>query len=369
MKILVTGTQGFIGKNLVAELKNRGGNEILEFNRQTSWDTLNAFTAKCDFVYHLAGVNRPQNPDEYRKGNVGFTSKLLNLLRCHQNAAPVVISSSIQAALDNPYGKSKKEEEDLLFQYSEETSVKVMVYRFPNVFGKWCRPYYNSVVATFCHNLAGGLPIRMDDPEASLRLVYIDDVVEELICALNGKENRSGNYCCVPVGYTVKLGKIAELIQSFCDSRKNLSIPDLSDSFTKKLYSTYLSYLPQDQFSYPLEMHVDSRGSFTEFIRTNHCGQFSVNVSHPGIVKGQHWHHTKTEKFLVVSGKGLIQFRKIGAKEILNYHVSGEKLEVIDIPTGYTHNIINEGNTDLVTLMWANEPFDPEHPDTYALKV
>lgn len=369
MKILVTGAKGFIGKNLVAELRNRGGHEILEFDKELSLTELDAFTSECDFVFHLAGVNRPQNPEEFMEGNYGFTSALLDLLKKHENKAPVMMSSSVQAARDNPYGRSKKAGEDLIFQYSRETGAKVLVYRFQNVFGKWCRPNYNSVIATFCQNIANSLPIRVDDPETELRLVYIDDVVVELLRALEGKENRSGNYCSVPVFYTAKLGKIAELIRSFHNSRKDLSVPDLSDAFTKKLYSTYLSYLPTDGFSYPLEMHTDGRGSFTEFIRTPDRGQFSVNISHPGIVKGQHWHHTKNEKFLVVSGKGLIQFRKVGTDEILCYHVSGEKLEAVDIPPGYTHNIINEGDTDLVTLMWANEPFDPERPDTCALKV
>lgn len=369
MKILVTGAKGFIGKNLVAELQNRGGHEILEFDRDSAPSLLDAYASECDFVFHLAGVNRPQDPKEFMEGNFGFTSTLLTTLQKNHNMAPVLLSSSIQAALDNPYGKSKKAGENLLFRYSEETDAKVLVYRFQNVFGKWCRPNYNSVVATFCHHIANGLPIQINNPDVELKLVYIDDVVEELIRALDGKENRSENYCSVPVFYTVKLGKVAELIRSFRDSRKDLSVPDLSDAFTKKLYSTYLSYLPKDGFSYPLEMHTDSRGSFTEFIRTPDRGQFSVNISHSGIVKGQHWHHTKNEKFLVVSGKGLIQFRKVGTDEILTYHVSGEKLEVVDIPTGYTHNIINEGDTDLVTLMWANEPFDLEHPDTYALEV
>lgn len=369
MKILITGASGFIGKNLVAELQNRGGSEIMEFDLATPLEKLKEFTAECDFVFHLAGVNRPQDPKEFMRGNYELTSTLLSLLEEHHNTAPVMMASSIQAELENLYGKSKKAGEDLLLRYSRKVETKVLVYRFPNVFGKWCRPNYNSVIATFCHDIAQSLPICVNDPNTELMLVYIDDVVGELIRALDGKENRDGNYCTVPTFYRVKLGKIAALIQSFRDSRENLSLPDLSDAFTKKLYSTYLSYLPQDEFSYPLKMHTDPRGSFTEFIRTPDRGQFSVNISHPGIIKGQHWHHTKNEKFLVVSGKGLIQFRKIGTEEILNYHVSGEKLEVVDIPTGYTHNIMNEGDTDLVTLMWANEPFDPAHPDTYALKV
>lgn len=369
MKILVTGSDGFIGKNLIAELHNRGGHEIMEYDLCTSPEKLQEYTAQCDFVFHLAGVNRPKDPKEFMEGNFGLTSNLLRLLEEQHNMAPVMISSSIQAELQNPYGESKKAGEDLVLQYSQRTGAKVLVYRFPNVFGKWCRPNYNSVVATFCHNIAYGLPIRVNDPNTGLTLVYIDDVVEELIRALGGKENRNGNYCTVSTFYRIKLGAIAELVQSFRDSRKNFSVPDLADAFTKKLYSTYLSYLPKDGFGYPLEMHTDARGSFTEFIRTPDRGQFSVNISHPGIIKGQHWHHTKNEKFLVVSGKGLIEFRRIDSEEVINYHVNGEKLQVIDIPTGYTHNIINEGDTDLVTVMWANEPFDPEHPDTYALKV
>ncbi len=369
MKILVTGAKGFIGKNLISELKNEGCGDILEYDRETDSSLLDAYTSECDFVFHLAGVNRPESPDEFMKGNFGSTSELLNSLKKHHNTAPIMISSSIQAELDNPYGKSKKAGENLLFEYSEETDTKVLVYRFPNVFGKWCRPNYNSVIATFCNNIANGLPIQVNDPNSNLNLVYIDDVVAELIHALSGKENRSGDFCSVPVFYAVKLGQVAELIQSFKDSRNDLTVPDMSVEFTKKLYSTYLSYLPKEGFSYPLSMRVDNRGSFTEFIRTPERGQFSVNISHPGVVKGQHWHHTKNEKFLVVSGKGLIQFRKVDTDEVIDYHVSGEKLEVVDIPTGYTHNIINEGDTDMVTLMWANEPFDPEHPDTYALKV
>ena len=369
MNILVTGAKGFIGKNLVCELKNQGYHEIMEYDLETDPSLLNAYAAKCDFVFHLAGVNRPKNPEEFMEGNFNFTAALLNLLKMHHNTAPVMLSSSIQAALDNPYGRSKKEGENLLFSYAKETGAKILVYRFPNVFGKWCRPNYNSVIATFCNNLANDIPIQVNDPNTDLNLVYIDDIVAELIRALNGKENRSGAFCAAPVFYTVKLGQVARLIQSFKDSRSDLTVPDMGDAFIKKLYSTYLSYLPKDEFSYPLDMHTDGRGSFTEFIRTPERGQFSVNISHPGIVKGQHWHHTKNEKFLVVSGKGLIQFRKVGSNEVIDYHVSGEQLEVVDIPTGYTHNIINEGDTDLVTLMWANEPFDPEHPDTYALNV
>lgn len=369
MKILVTGSNGFIGRNLIEELRNKGFEDVIGYDVDTDPKLLEDYVRTCEFVFHLAGVNRPEDPSEFMKGNFGFTSELLALLKKSKNTAPIVLSSSIQAALDNPYGKSKKAGEDLLFEYSKETGAKVMVYRFPNVFGKWCRPNYNSAIATFCYNIASGLPIKINDPESELNLVYIDDILEEFIRALGGNENIKSGYCYVPVTYKAKLGHIAELIQSFKASRSDLSIPDMSDALVKKLYSTYLSYLPKDSFSYPLNMHVDNRGSFTEFIRTPDRGQFSVNISHPGIVKGQHWHHTKNEKFLVVSGKALLQFRRIGSDEIIEYRLSSEKLEAIDIPVGYTHNIINEGDTDLVALVWANEPFDPNRPDTFPEKV
>ncbi|NUU95821.1 capsular biosynthesis protein [Marinitoga sp. 1135] len=369
MKILVTGAKGFIGKNLVAELRNRGYNEIYEFDRETDKNLLDEYTKKCDFVYHLAGVNRPKNEEEFMKGNFGFTSELLELLKKHNNKAPILITSSIQAERDNPYGRSKKAGEDLIFKYGKENNVKVFVYRLPNVFGKWSRPNYNSAIATFCYNISRDLPIKVNDPTVELTLVYIDDVVNEFIRALNNTENRKGNFCKVPVEHKKKLGEIVELIYSFKKSREDKTIPDMSDSFIKKLYSTYLSFLPEDQFSYELKMNIDNRGSFTEFIKTIDRGQVSVNISKPGIVKGNHWHHTKNEKFLVVSGKGVIRFRKIDSDEVIEYYVSGDKLEVIDIPPGYTHNIENLGDTDMVTIMWANEPFDPENPDTYYLEV
>lgn len=361
---------------------------------------LEQYTKECDFVFHLAGVNRPKDPAEYKAGNFGFTSTLLDLLKKANNKAPVMLASSIQAALDNPYGKSKKAGEDRLFDYGRENNVRVLIYRFPNVFGKWSRPNYNSAIATFCHHIAREQPIQVNDPEVMLHLVYIDDVVEELLKALSGREHRQEKeqvkafkddvinvvkinkervetgkqFCTVPVSYKVKLGDVAQLIQSFKESREKLQVPDLSDPFTKKLYATYLSHLPEDQFSYPLKMNVDERGSFTEFIRTPDRGQVSINISKPGITKGQHWHHTKNEKFLVVSGKGKIQFRKVTnnteAKEaVITYYVTGDKLQVIDIPTGYTHNIINEGDDDMITVMWASEAFDPEKPDTYFLEV
>ncbi|MBC8157537.1 capsular polysaccharide biosynthesis protein CapF [Armatimonadetes bacterium] len=369
MKILVTGAKGFVGKNLITELKNQKYTEILEYDLDTDPSFLDAFAKECDFVFHLAGVNRPEKQDEFMEGNFGFTSTLLDALKKHNNTCPIMISSSIQAALDNPYGQSKKAGEDLMFSYAIETGAKVLVYRFPNVFGKWCRPNYNSAIATFCHNIARDLPVNVNDPSVIMNLVYIDDVVQELINAINGKENCNNEYCEVPVVYTVTLGEIVDLIHSFKCSRKDYTVSDMSSEFTKKLYSTYLSYLPEDQFSYPLKMNVDNRGSFTEFIKTPDRGQVSVNISKPGITKGNHWHHSKNEKFLVVSGKGVIRFRKIDTDEILEYFVTGEKLEAVDIPVGYTHNIENLGETDMVTVMWANEQFDPEKPDTYFLGV
>jgi len=370
LKILVTGAYGFVGKNLIAELRTQRDTEILEYDIDTELALLDSYCQEADFVFHLAGVNRPEHMDEFMEGNFGFSSMLLDTLKRHNNTCPVVLSSSIQAALDNPYGKSKKAGEDLFFQYSKETGAAVLVYRLPNVFGKWCRPNYNSAVATFCYNIAHDLPIQVNDPAVIMNLVYIDDVVGELIHALNGKPNQGAEgFCQVPVVHTVELGEIARLLRTFKESREACSIPDMSDAFTKKLYATYLSYLPTDGFSYPLQMNVDNRGSFTEFIRTEDRGQVSVNVSKPGIVKGNHWHHTKNEKFLVVSGRGVIRFRPVGGTEVLEYFVDGSSLEVVDIPPGYTHNIENLGDTDMVTIMWANELFNPEKPDTYFLEV
>jgi UDP-2-acetamido-2,6-beta-L-arabino-hexul-4-ose reductase len=369
MKILVTGSKGFIGKNLIAELRNRNYTDIYEYNRGTDPALLDDYCKDADFVFHLAGVNRPKDQSEFMDANYGFTSTLLETLKKYQNNSPVMISSSIQANIENPYGISKKAGEDLLFQYSNQTGAKVLVYRFPNVFGKWCKPNYNSAIATFCHNIATGLPININDPNVQMNLAYIDDVVEELINALNGNETRIDDFCEVPVVHTINLGEIVDLIYSFKQSREKRLVPNMSNSLTKKLYSTYLSYLPKDQFSYELKMNVDDRGSFTEFIKTPERGQVSVNISKPGITKGNHWHHTKNEKFLVVSGHGVIRFRKVNSDEIVEYFVSGDKLEVVDIPTGYTHNIENLGNIDMVTIMWANELFDPEKPDTYYLEV
>ncbi len=369
MNILVTGAKGFVGKNLVLELKNRGFDSIFEYDVQTDEKLLDVYTRDCDFVFHLAGVNRPKDEKEFMEGNFGFTSILLDKLKEHHNQATVLITSSIQAELDNPYGKSKRAGEELLFSYAGQTGAKAIVYRLPNVFGKWCRPNYNSAVATFCDHIANNQEITVNDPKVVMNLVYIDDVIEEFIAALNGKENMAGKYAAIPTVHTIELGKIAELLYSFKKSRNNLSVPDLKNEFEKKLYSTYLSYLPKDAFSYLLDMHTDDRGSFTEFIRTEDRGQVSVNISHPGITKGNHWHHTKNEKFLVVSGKGCIRFRKVDESEIIEYHVTGEKLTVVDIPTGYTHSITNEGDTDMVTVMWANEAFNPDRPDTYFEKV
>ncbi len=369
MRILVTGSSGFIGRNLVAELGNRGYEDVYTFDSDSDRILLDQYTKDCGFVFHLAGVNRPKDERDFMDGNYSFTSILLNSLKKHNNTSPVVVSSSIQAELDNPYGQSKKAGEDLVFAYGRETGVKVLVYRLPNVFGKWSRPNYNSVIATFCHNIAHNLPITIHDPRATLNLVYIDDVVQEFVRALDGNETRDDIYCRVPLVDTITLEEIVDLLRSFKASRGERVIPNMADPFTKKLYSTYLSFLPSDQFSYDLKMNVDQRGSFTEFIRTPERGQVSVNISKPGVTKGNHWHHTKNEKFMVVSGEGVIRFRRIDRYEVLEYFVSGDKLAVVDIPPGYTHNIENTGETDMVTIMWANEPFDPDKPDTYFLEV
>jgi len=386
MNILITGAKGFIGRNLLAELNNiKEGKAkgyglsteltVLEYDMDTDPSLLNSFCRDADFVFHLAGVNRPKEQGEFMEGNFGFTSTLLDALKRHGNNCPVMLASSIQAELDNPYGVSKKAGEDLLFDYGKKMGAEVLIYRFPNVFGKWCRPNYNSAVATFCNNVANGLPIQVNDRSVNMTLVYIDDVVRELISALEGNANRvvglspERQFCKVPVEHSITLGEIVDLIYSFKESRSSLQVADLSDEFTKKLYSTYLSYLPVDGFSYPLKMNVDERGSFTEFLKSPDRGQVSINISKPGITKGQHWHHTKNEKFLVVSGKGVIRFRKIDEEKVYEYFVSGDKLEVVDIPVGYTHNIENLGDTDMVTVMWVNEVFDPEHPDTYFLPV
>ena len=372
MKILVTGAQGFVGKNLVSELRNRGYEDIFEYDMTSSKEDLKETLKTCDFIFHLAGVNRPEHVEEFMAGNFGFTSEVLDQLNEYKNFPPILITSSIQASQDNAYGKSKKAGEDLIFSYGKEKATKAYVYRLANLFGKWSRPNYNSVVATFCHKIARDEEIQVNAPEARLTLSYIDDVVEEFIKALESQGTKNKDlegFYRVPVEHEITLKDLADTIKSFKESRQNLFVPNMGNPMVKKLYSTYLSYLPQDQFSYDLKMNVDQRGSFTEFLKTKDFGQVSVNVSKPGITKGNHWHHTKNEKFLVVSGQGVIRFRNLGTEDIIDYHVTGDKLEVVDIPTGYTHSIVNEGDTDLVTVMWANETFDPQKPDTFYLEV
>lgn len=397
MNILVTGAKGFVGRNLCHTLKtirdgkNRTRNfsvgEIYEYDLDTEPALLDEYCAKADFVFNLAGVNRPKEQSEFMAGNFGFASTLLDSLKHCGNTCPVMLSSSIQATLigryDSEYGRSKKAGEALFFSYGEQTGARVLVYRFPNLFGKWCRPNYNSAVATFCHNIANDLPITVNDRSVWLELLYIDDLVEEMLDALEGKEHRcefdgvetvlqeSGRFCAAPVTHKVTLGQIVDWLEVFRDQPGNLLMPQIPEgSFEKKLYSTYLSYLPKEKVSFPLKMNVDDRGSFTELLKTADCGQFSVNISKPGITKGQHWHHSKWEFFIVVSGHGLIQQRKIDSDEVLEFEVSGEKIEAVHMLPGYTHNIINLSDTaDLVTVMWANEQFDPNRPDTYFEKV
>ena len=398
MKILITGSNGFVGKNLSEALKNiMDGKDrtrpnikidkLYLYDIDTPESVLYNACQNADFVFNLAGVNRPQNSDEFMQGNFGFSSKLLDTLKNYKNTCPVMLSSSIQATLigryDSDYGRSKKAGEELFFEYSKNTGAKVLVYRFPNLFGKWCRPNYNSAVATFCNNIANDLPIQVNDSSVELELLYIDDLIEEMLDALEGKEHHcefdgvntvisnDGRYCAVQTTHKVTLGEIVELLNIFNGQSDTLVMPEIpNNSFAKKLYSTYLSYLPKEKASFPLKMNVDARGSFTELLKTEKCGQFSVNISKPGITKGQHWHNTKWEFFIVVSGKALIQQRKVGTDEVLNFEVSGEKIEAVHMLPGYTHNIINLSDTeDLVTLMWANEQFDPIHPDTFYLEV
>lgn len=366
MKILITGANGFIGKNLIATLEQKGEHELLRAETNTSTEQLSEYLKGCDFIYHLAGVNRPKNDKEFFDGNAEFTAKMVQLLG--DRKIPIVFTSSTQVERDNPYGQSKKLAEKTLLEYAK-TGAQIYIYRLTNIYGKWSKPNYNTVVATFCHNIARDLPIQINNPDAEINLCYIDDVVEEFLRALEGNPTRKADHYIVPVSYPITIGKLAETIRSFKESRKDLSIVDMSNSLVKNLYSTYLSFLPEDEFSYPLKMNTDNRGSFTEIIRTLERGQVSVNISKPGITKGNHWHHSKNEKFLVVSGRGVIRFRKVGSDKIIEYHVSGEKLEVVDIPTGYTHTIENLGETDMVTIMWANECFNPEKPDTYYLEV
>ena len=399
MNILVTGAKGFVGKNLCVALKNiKDGKdrtrpalhigEIFEYDLDTSPDLLDEYCKKVDFVFHLAGVNRPKEQNEFMSGNYGFSAVLLYTLKKVHNACPVMLSSSVQATLigrygESDYGKSKLASENLFFDYAAETGAKVLVYRFPNLFGKWCRPNYNSAVATFCHNIANELPITVNDRSTELELLYIDDLVCEMLDALEGREHHceyeglnpifcdEGRFCAVPTTHHVSLGEIVDLLMSFKSQPQTLVVPEIPEnSFAKKLYSTYLSYLSKEKISFPLKMNVDARGSFTELLKTQSCGQFSVNISNPGITKGQHLHHSKWEYFVVVSGHGLIQERKIGSDEVLNFEVSGEKMEAVHMLPGYTHNIINLSETEpLVTVMWANEPFDPGRPDTFFEEV
>ena len=399
MNILITGADGFVGKNLTAALQNiKDGKdrthpelsvgELYLYDIDTPDEVLENGCKNADFVFNLAGVNRPKTEDEFMQGNFGFASRLLDTLKKYKNTCPVMLSSSTQASLSgrfkgSVYGESKKAGEELFFEYGKETGTAVLVYRFPNIFGKWCRPNYNSAVATFCNNIANDLEIKVNDPSVELELVYIDDLVGEMLCALSGKQHKcefdgadfklslDGKYCAVPTTYKVLLGDIVDLLYRFRDQPKTLLMPEIPlGSFEKKLYSTYLSYLPKEKASFPLKMNVDARGSFTELLKTEKCGQFSVNISKPGITKGQHWHNTKWEFFIVVSGHALIQQRKIGTEEVLSFEVSGEKIEAVHILPGYTHNIINLSETeDLVTLMWANEQFDPNHPDTFFEEV
>ncbi|MFR2460767.1 MAG: capsular polysaccharide biosynthesis protein CapF [Christensenellaceae bacterium] len=398
MKILVTGAKGFVGKNLVCALNNlKDGKDrtrpelkidaVYEYDIENTAAELDEYCAQADFVFNLAGVNRPKAPEEFKKGNFGFASLLLDTLKKHGNKCPVMLSSSIQATLigryDGEYGRSKKAGEDLFFDYAKETGAKVLVYRFPNLFGKWCKPNYNSAVATFCYNTAHDLPITINDRATELELLYIDDLVTEMLDALEGKEHRaefdgvktvlseSGKYCAAPITHRVTLGEIADLLETFGAQSKTLVVPEMPEnSFAKKLYSTYLSYLPKEKIAIPLKMNADARGSFTELLKTEKCGQISVNISKPGITKGEHWHNTKWEFFIVVSGRALIEERKIGTDEVLKFEVSGEKIEAVHMLPGYTHNIINLSDTeDLVTVMWANEAFNPARPDTYYEKV
>lgn len=395
MKILVTGAKGFVGKNLCAQLKNiKDGkakcygdltiSDVYEYDIDSTQEELDQWCKDCDFVFNLAGVNRPQDPKEFMEGNFGFATVLLNTLKKYKNNCPVMLSSSIQATLagrfgTSEYGKSKKAGEELMFQYGEETGAKVLVYRFPNLYGKWCRPNYNSAVATFCNNIANDLPIQVNDPSVDMELLYIDDLVEEMIFALKGEEHHcefegvntvftpNGRYCAATVTHHVKLGEIVELLYKFSEMPKTLMIPEIpADSFAKRLYSTFLSYLPKEKAVFDLKMNCDDRGSFTELVHTLKCGQVSINISKPGITKGQHWHHTKWEQFIVVSGHGLIQLRKEGTDEVINYEVSGDKIQSVIMLPGYTHNIINLSDTqDLVTVMYCNEVFDPNRPDTF----
>lgn len=369
MKILVTGAKGFVGKNLTAALKEEKI-EVLEYDAGQEFSCLKSYVKEADFVFHLAGVNRPEREEEFMEGNYGFTKEVLDLLASENNKAPIVMTSSIQAELDNPYGRSKKAGENLLFAYGKEKNVQTYIYRLPNLFGKWSRPAYNSAVATFCHNIARGMDITVHNAQTQLTLVYIDDLVKEFFRIIRGEKTYTPReFSRVKEVFQISLGELADMIYSFKKSRETLEIPYLEDGLEKRMYSTYLSFLPENDFSYSLKMNKDDRGSFTEFIKTLDRGQVSVNIAHPGITKGNHWHHTKNEKFFVASGEGIIRFRKVGEEKVIEYKVSGTKHEVLDIPPGYTHNIENTGENDLVTIMWVNEIFNPKQPDTFFLPV
>ena len=369
MKVLVTGAKGFIGKNLVSTLDREDKYEIICIDRENSKEELEKGVLNSDFIVHLAGINRPKNEEEFFEGNTGLTEEIIEILKENNKNTSILITSSIQADLDNAYGQSKKGAEEALIKYMADTKGNVFIFRLPNVFGKWCRPNYNSAIATFCHNIARGEEVWISDPTKEMTLVYIDDVVRNIKDVIDNEENYIPGYQNVDIEHKATLGEIVDLINSFKESRKSLMIPNMENELTKKLYSTYLSYLPENDFSYSLKMNVDNRGSFTEFIKSKDRGQVSVNISKPGITKGNHWHDTKNEKFLVVSGEGVIRFRKVDSEEIIEYKVSGEKLEVVDIPVGYTHSIINTGERDMVTIMWVNEIFNPEKPDTIYLEV
>ena len=369
MKVLVTGAVGFIGRNLTIELKNRGFKDIMLYDIGLNEDKLDDFCSRADFVFHLAGINRPDNDEDFMEGNAGLTSEILGLLEKHENKCPVLFSSSIQAENDSPYGKSKRVAEEELFTYAKRTGSDVLVYRLPNIFGKWSRPNYNSAVATFCYNISRGMGITVTDPEKELMLVYIDDVVDEMIGAVNGRGTKNEGFYEVETTYKATLRYIVDLLYSFKKGRETKYIPEIDDDFIKKLYSTYLSFLDEEDFSYSLKTHKDQRGSFAEFLRSSKSGQVSINVTAPGTAKGDHWHHTKIEKFLVVSGTGIISFREPGKEKIIRYNVSESELKVVDIPAGYAHKIENIGDKDMVTVIWSSECFEPENQDTYPMEV
>ena len=368
MRVLVTGANGFVGKNLISHLSLNKDIEVFKYDIDSSLDDLDKYTKECDFVYHLAGVNRPQNTSEYMEGNFGFTNVLLNKLIENNNKCPIMISSSIQAELENDYGKSKKAGEDLIFKYGKDNNVKVYVYRFPNLFGKWCRPNYNSVIATFCNNIANNLEIVVNDENKELNLAYIDDVCEELVSCLNDNPHREEKFCYVPTTYTKSLGYIANLIKSFKKNDHGIMVPSTGDEFTKKLYATYISYVPLKNMVVDLEEHRDNRGIFCELVRTKEAGQVSISTTNPEIVRGGHYHHTKMERFIVIKGKAKIKFEHVITHETYEFEVSGDKLQYVTIPVGYQHSINNVGKDELVLILWANELFDPNKTDTYVME-